>query len=661
MSEALFPFAAVVGQDEAKAALLAAGADPALSGVLLRGERGSAKTTLARSLSGLLPSGTPFVELPLGATEDRVGGSLDITGALSGGELGFRPGLLAAADGGVLYVDEINLLADHLVDMLLDAAASGRHVVERDGLSREHPARFVLIGSMNPEEGELRPQLADRFGLSVDIAGPREPQERAEALRRRLAFDSDPAAFAASWQAEQDRLAASLAAARARSGTGPRGLAARLPEEVLLEASRRCAEAAADGLRADLSLCRAACARAALASREAATMEDVAEMAGLVLRHRMRKSPLDGSGQPAHRGDPPGGSRGGDGQGGRSEPPPGAGATTPSASNPAGSDPHPPSGPGAQGTGREQPAPEGTDRDLTGPAGTDGAPAGGAGASQRGAAEQLGAHALAAGPLLLASEGRQGARGGQAQGRGRGATPQPRGAPGRPVRFGEATDGAALAAGPTALAALSRRAAGGPGSPALLAEDLHKRPRQSRPGRLTVFVVDSSGSMGARRMRSAKLAVLRMLLDAYQRRDQVAVVGFGGQGAQVLLRPTSSVEVAQARLATLPSGGPTPLSGGLCEAAALAQGGAKERETVAVVISDFRPTLSRSGGDPVEEALDAGRRLAAVVGSAVLVDTEEGRARFGIGRRLAEVMGASYLEMADLEPEALERLGAGSV
>src|SRR5438309_10443343 len=199
---ASFPFTAVVGQEDAKLALLLNAVDPAIGGVLLRGQKGSAKSTLARGLASLLPGDAPFVELPVGATEDRVVGTIDIEAALAEGKRRFQPGLLHAAHGGVLYVDEVNLLPDHLVDVLLDVAASGVNRVEREGVSHQHASRFVLVGSMNPEEGDLRPQLLDRFGLAADVTSPVDPAERAEAVRRRMAFDADPAAFAAAWPDE---------------------------------------------------------------------------------------------------------------------------------------------------------------------------------------------------------------------------------------------------------------------------------------------------------------------------------------------------------------------------------------------------------------------------------------------------------------------------
>ncbi len=278
-----FPFSAVVGQDEVKLALLLAAVDPAIAGVLLRGEKGSAKTTLARALAALLAGDAPFVELPVGATEDRLVGTLDLAAALTGGERRFQAGLLAAAHGGVLYVDEVNLLPDHLVDVLLDVAASGVNRVEREGISHSHPSRFVLIGSMNPEEGDLRPQLLDRFGLAVEVRAPVDPLVRADAVRRRLAFDADPAGFAEAWAPQESELANRLAAVTP----------APLPLDLIEYVSRLCAAVEAQGLRADLTICRAAAALAGFEGRPVATAEDVRRVAPLALAHRRRRGPFD--------------------------------------------------------------------------------------------------------------------------------------------------------------------------------------------------------------------------------------------------------------------------------------------------------------------------------------------------------------------------------
>ncbi|MHB1784131.1 MAG: ATP-binding protein, partial [Acidimicrobiales bacterium] len=280
---AAFPFSAVLGQEEVKLALLLNAIDPRIGGVLLRGEKGSAKSTLARGLAALLPGQAPFVELPVGATEDRVVGTLDLEAALTEGRRRLQPGLLAAAHGGVLYVDEVNLLPDHLVDVLLDVAASGVNRIEREGVSEAHPARFVLIGSMNPEEGELRPQLLDRFGLSVEVAATRDPTERAEAVGRRLAFDADPDRFVSAWRPAQVELAARVGVARP----------APIGDELVATIARLCSQVGAEGLRADLVICRAAAALAGWEGRDAPGLDDVEQVALLALAHRRRRSPFE--------------------------------------------------------------------------------------------------------------------------------------------------------------------------------------------------------------------------------------------------------------------------------------------------------------------------------------------------------------------------------
>ncbi|MHA6720368.1 ATP-binding protein [Sphingomonas sp. RS6] len=303
-----FPFSAIVGQDEMKAALLIAAVDARIGGVMVFGDRGTGKSTAVRALAGLLPpvpasaagyqDGTPrkgnvpvpFVDLPLGATEDRVVGALDLERALSAGIKAFEPGLLARAHGGFLYIDEINLLEDHIVDLLLDVAASGENVVEREGLSVRHPARFVLVGSGNPEEGELRPQLLDRFGLSVEVRTPQALDQRVEILRRCDAFERDPAGFADAWRKAERKTLKRIAAGRAALAD------ITMSDDVLAFASRLCMAVGADGLRGELTLMRAARALAALDGAEAATTDHVRRVAPLALRHRLRRNVLDETG-----------------------------------------------------------------------------------------------------------------------------------------------------------------------------------------------------------------------------------------------------------------------------------------------------------------------------------------------------------------------------
>ena len=321
-----FPFSAIVGQDEMKQALMMSAIDPTIGGVLALGDRGTGKSTAIRALAALLPdmrvvdgcryacnpdgplctecaarpqprgehtASVPVVDMPLGATEDRVVGALDLERALTRGERAFEPGLLARANRGFLYIDEVNLLEDHLVDLLIDVAASGENVVEREGLSVRHPARFVLVGSGNPEEGELRPQLLDRFGLSVDVATPADIAARMEIVRRRDAYDRDPAGFAAKWQQEDLRLRQRIEAARALLP------AMDVPDGVLEHAARLCVALGTDGLRAELTLLRAARALACLEGAPAATIAHVDQVAPSALRHRLRRDPLDEAGSTA--------------------------------------------------------------------------------------------------------------------------------------------------------------------------------------------------------------------------------------------------------------------------------------------------------------------------------------------------------------------------
>jgi magnesium chelatase subunit I len=320
---AAYPFSAIVGQDEMKRALVLTAVDPRLGGVLIFGDRGTGKSTAVRGLASLLPAievregcryncgpsdaadacpdcatarrkivkrTPPVIDLPLGASEDRVAGSLDIERALVRGEKAFEPGLLAAANRGYLYIDEVNLLEDHLVDLLLDVAASGINVVEREGLSLRHSARFVLVGSGNPEEGELRPQLLDRFGLAVDVAASQDIAERVEVVKRRDAFDRDPEAFIASWKSKDARLRSRIAAARRRVTE----IAS--PDAVLEQAATLCMRLGIDGMRGELTLLRAARALAALEGAETVTRAHLVEIAPSALTHRLRRDPLDEAG-----------------------------------------------------------------------------------------------------------------------------------------------------------------------------------------------------------------------------------------------------------------------------------------------------------------------------------------------------------------------------
>ncbi|AKP08953.1 Magnesium chelatase [Corynebacterium pseudotuberculosis] len=282
----LYPFSAVVGQERLRLALLLCAISPRIGGVVIRGEKGTAKTTTVRAFARLL-GGAPLVDLPIGATEDRVVGSLDMETVLTTGKARYNPGLLSQADGGVLYVDEVNLLADHLVDSLLDAAATGQVTVERDGISYSSPANFVLVGTMNPEEGELRPQLLDRFGLAVDVMASKDTDVRAEIMRRRLAFESAPQPFAQAWSHEDASTALQIQKAKQRVQQ------LQLSNVNLNRIAHLCAAFDVDGMRADLVIARTALAHAAWRGASMVEDEDIRIAAELALPHRRRRDPFD--------------------------------------------------------------------------------------------------------------------------------------------------------------------------------------------------------------------------------------------------------------------------------------------------------------------------------------------------------------------------------
>ncbi|HEV2361515.1 MAG TPA: VWA domain-containing protein [Acidimicrobiales bacterium] len=623
-----FPFAAVVGLDDVKLALLLSAVDRRIGGVLLRGQKGSAKTTLARGVAALLPGSAPFVELPIGAGEDRVIGTIDLAAALRTGERVFRQGLLADVDGGVLYVDEVNLLPDHLVDVLLDVAVSGVNRVEREGVSHVHPSRFVLVGSMNPEEGELRPQLLDRFGLAVDVAASVDPVERAEAVRRRMAFDGDPGAFAQRFGLDTSSLRGRLSAARPGS----------VDDSVLAAISSLCASVGAEGLRADLVIARAAAALAGWEGRTAASVEDVRRVAHLALAHRRRRGPFEEHGIDQSEIDSAlKEAEASSGEGG-------AGSRAASDSR---------SGEGS-GDFRDVESTPDVDSASQIPSGAESAPQPPA---------QVGSPTPPP-PALLRPPRTAAAPGNPAEGKRSTAV----GSRGRHVRdrvpdlVGEPVGPVALTATVSAIGERVQLAAAngthnGRHAEALVEpEDIREAVLEQKVANLVVLVVDASGSMGvATRMEAVKGAVLGLLLDAYQRRDRVAVVTFAGEGAQVALRPTGSVEIARARLESLQTGGRTPLAAGVLAALEVCLSEQQRSyRPLMVVVSDGRATLADDGADPVAASLAAARIVRKRGIASVVIDAEEGGISLGLAAPLAEAMGATYARLDSFSAGGIE-------
>ena len=603
-----YPFSAIVGHDQLRLALLLCAVRPEIGGALIRGEKGTAKSTAVRGLAALLAAalgrdaadtGAGLVEMPLGATEDRVIGSLDLQRVLRDGEHAFSPGLLARAHGGVLYVDEVNLLHDHLVDVLLDAAAMGRVHIERDGISHSHDARFVLIGTMNPEEGELRPQLLDRFGLTVEVRASRDIDVRMEVIRQRMAYEADPDGFAERFAEADAELARRIATARALVGDVV------LPDNELRRIAALCAAFDVDGMRADLVVARTAVAHAAWRGALSVEERDIRVAAELALPHRRRRDPFDDPGLDRDQLDDALAQAGADPE---PEPePPGGGQC---ANDPA-------SQPNSHPVGKPQPtkpsAPPAKTfrtRALTVPGVGEGAP------GRRSRARNV------SGRVVTATDGSD---------------------PG--------AHGLHLFA--TLLSAAERA---GAGPLRLQPDDLRRAVREGREGNLVVFVVDASGSMAARdRMAAVSGAALSLLRDAYQRRDKVAVITFRHHDARLLLPPTSSAHIAGRRLSRFDTGGKTPLAEGLLAARELIvreRVRDRARRPLVVVLTDGRAT---AGPDPLGRSRIAAARLVAEGAAAVVVDCETSYVRLGLAGQLARQLGAPTVRLEQLHADHLMR------
>ncbi|CAM2151704.1 magnesium chelatase subunit D [Pararobbsia alpina] len=729
----IYPFAAIVGQDTLKRALLLCAVNPSLSGVLVRGDKGTAKSTAARGLRELLvpiervpgcpyncapgaslgqceacsaiepssartavSSPVPFINLPLGATEDRVLGSLDLERVLKDGKRAFQPGLLAAAHRGILYIDEVNLLPDHLVDALLDVAAMGQHTIEREGLSISHPAHITLIGTMNAEEGDLRPQLLDRFAMMVEVSAPDIPAIRTEVVRRRLAFDADPHAFSTRWAPQTQALRDQVVAAQALL---PR---VHLPDSLLDFVSTLCCDLGAASLRADITLNKVAQTHAALEGRDVVNVDDIAAAAELVLPHRRRRKPFEQPGLDRDRLD---------------EAIRRARETAPDSESESGQ---------ASGDGREH-----TDADSSqgeGDAAGDSQPSRRPDASD--SSHRNGAHGAGSDPRDESTSRFDGDRhaqnrpydnevegrdhtGGEPQMRSNGADRASHGEPndddaaGRRVRptvfgIGESTAAPTVkiatrdeggAEGRRSVAASASRGAythavtsdrpahlavdatlrhailREPGQLHVTRDDLHDKVLTGKQGHLILLVVDASGSMAARRrMEAVKGCVLGLLEDAYRRRDEVGVIAFRGDQAELVLPPTRNVELAQRALQDMPTGGRTPLAQALeLSATVLARATASyagktpsastQLKPLLVLLTDGRANVALAASDkpadPWRQTLDLADHLAQARVHALVLDTEQGVVRLERAKAIAEAMHAEYRRLDDWSAQTL--------
>jgi magnesium chelatase subunit D len=662
MKQYLYPFSAIVEQNTLKTALLLNAVDPSIGGVLIRGHKGTGKSTAARALAQLLPyievlencpfnsdprnpfdpgseftgsrqkAGQPvlrpmqFVELPLNATEDRLVGSLHIEKALKTGERRFEPGLLAAANRGILYVDEVNLLADHLVDMLLDAAASGFNVVEREGISFVHPARFILIGTMNPEEGELRPQLLDRFGLCVAVESVLDPASRKEILNRHLELEKNPGDFFNRWAPVDQTVSDQIV--YAREHLGDVGASDKLMTAII----NLTRELKLQGHRADIAIFKAARAHAALMEKKEMDLSDVLVAAPLAIRHRTKSPPLD---RPEILEE----------------------KIRTLTNRALGQEPD------AKKGGREQE--EISLEDMAERLQVPGSAAAGSvlfsflGAKYAEAVlepdRSVAAEGIDVEKLLPTEKQRKRKLGKTVIG------PAGRYLRAERIKPGERDYSIAVDATLRQAAARSARSGVEPeGNRPISKDDFRKKQLAKPVKKLIVFVVDSSGSMASGErvpMKAAKGAVLAILRKAHQSRSEVAMTAFGGRSATLVLSPTSSVSVAESALERLPAGGGTPFADSLLQAWQLIRSERLKNpgiRPILVIISDGEANIPISAGaDPLEELESLAQRIARDRIPSLFIDAAARRKGGSEMQRIADRMQASYINIKDLSASSL--------
>ena len=625
MHSQLYPFVAIVGQEKVKRGLILNLIEPRIGGILLCGEKGCAKSTIVRALGAL--SGVKIVDLPLNTTEDMLIGSLDFETAVRDGRRAFSGGLLERADGYILYVDEVNLLPDSIVSTLICASVSGENLVEREGISYRHSSRFALVGTMNPEEGRLRPQFLDRFGLYVPVAGECELEKRTEIIRRRLAFEKDPVSFVERYAQDTEELAERIAKARKRVPFIE-------PDPAVRElAANFAAQAGTEGNRCEIILIRTAAAIAAYEGREYINAQDIKEAAEYVMPHRRR--------QTWEKPDEQGSSEQPE-QENRQQQEQSRDETEQSSNQNSMPDYR----------HDEEGQQDGQEMETSGVQEFE-RPDGGEEQLEEG--EQI--YLLSAIPsaprdrLLRKGSGRRSkSKSGTNKGRYAAFTQHK-----TPKQRDLALDATLRTA---AVYQKDRRPTGG--VLAIDESDFRYKVRENHVGATVVFVVDASGSMGAsKRMKETKEAILSMLYDSYQKRDKVGMVAFRRQQAEILLDVTSSVNLAQKKLQQLPTGGRTPLASGLFQAWQMLKGRRykdPEMLPILVLVTDGRANAPLWSSDPVEDALKVAGQIQADHIQSIVVDTEQDFISLHIARQVADALDATYYKVDELRGEVLKSM-----
>ncbi len=636
MLHATYPFTAVVGQEQAKRALLIALVNPYAGGLLIGGRKGTAKTTLVRATQELLAP-RKIIDLPLNVTEDMLFGSIDIEYAVSKGERRFLPGILGRANDNVLYIDEANLLRQELLTAVLDANSAGFNHVERDGISFTHEVNYTVIGTMNPEEGVLPGHVLDRFGMYVDVQGELETTSRVEIIKRALAFGKNIAEFRKQYAKETEELRELINVSRETLAQ------VEISEAMMQLAAQMCAQAYCAGHRAEIYLLEAARAIAALAKRTYILPQDMQEAAVYVLPHRMRTPPepeemeqedQEQNEEQEENQDPQDDNQGEDNQ--PDELPP------------------PPQLPDNEDDGSDENSDENEEQDEEKQEERD--------SNQLAPEEQIAdidrSFKI---PKLVLDMGKNNAL---RRGSGKRSATKTDLKQGRYVRAElpkSKVEDLAFDATIRAAAPYQRMREANGCALNIQKEDLRQKVREKRIGNTFLFAVDASGSMGAReRMSSVKGAIFYMLQDAYQKRDRVGMIAFRRQKAEVLLPITRSVDLAQKRLAEMPTGGKTPLADGLATALlTLAKLNKKdsELEPILVLVTDGRANaVEENGGDPIEAAIKMAEKIRKAKITSVVIDTENDFIKLGVAKKVAQAMGASYYNLRQLSKEQILRI-----